>query len=74
MHELLPEVERRFRGIGEGWARFTCAPQPPVPPPRTTTATTSTAAAVTLTPTAAAASPSTQRRCCLYVRTPNARL
>ena len=23
MHELLPEVERRFRGIGEGWARFT---------------------------------------------------
>ena len=28
MHELLPEVERRFRGIGEGWARFTCAPQP----------------------------------------------
>ena len=23
MTELLPEVERRFRGIGEGWARFT---------------------------------------------------
>ncbi|HEX6133462.1 MAG TPA: hypothetical protein VFZ24_05850, partial [Longimicrobiales bacterium] len=23
MHELVPEVERRFRGIGEGWARFT---------------------------------------------------
>jgi hypothetical protein len=23
MHELLPEIERRFRGIGEGWARFT---------------------------------------------------
>ena len=23
MYELLPEVERRFRGIGEGWARFT---------------------------------------------------
>ncbi len=23
MKELLPEVERRFRGIGQGWARFT---------------------------------------------------
>ncbi len=23
MRELIPEVERRFRGIGEGWARFT---------------------------------------------------
>ncbi|MDH5590768.1 MAG: hypothetical protein OEZ37_12040 [Gemmatimonadota bacterium] len=23
MRELLPEIERRFRGIGEGWARFT---------------------------------------------------
>lgn len=23
MFELLPEVERQFRGIGEGWARFT---------------------------------------------------
>ena len=23
MHELLPEIEKRFRGIGEGWARFT---------------------------------------------------
>ena len=23
MHELMPEIERRFRGIGEGWARFT---------------------------------------------------
>ncbi|MFQ5538200.1 MAG: hypothetical protein ACE5GJ_12210 [Gemmatimonadota bacterium] len=23
MTELLPEIERRFRGIGEGWARFT---------------------------------------------------
>ena len=23
MHELIPEIERRFRGIGEGWARFT---------------------------------------------------
>ncbi len=23
MHELLPLVEERFRGIGEGWARFT---------------------------------------------------
>jgi hypothetical protein len=23
MQELLPEIERRFRGIGEGWARFT---------------------------------------------------
>ena len=22
-HELLPAVEERFRGIGEGWARFT---------------------------------------------------
>jgi hypothetical protein len=22
-HELIPEIERRFRGIGEGWARFT---------------------------------------------------
>ena len=22
-YELIPEVERRFRGIGEGWARFT---------------------------------------------------
>ena len=22
-HELLPEIERRFRGIGQGWARFT---------------------------------------------------
>ncbi|MEW5917924.1 MAG: hypothetical protein AB1762_16090, partial [Gemmatimonadota bacterium] len=23
MRELVPEIERRFRGIGEGWARFT---------------------------------------------------
>jgi hypothetical protein len=23
MHELVPEIERRFRGIGAGWARFT---------------------------------------------------
>jgi hypothetical protein len=23
MYELIPEVEKRFRGIGEGWARFT---------------------------------------------------
>lgn len=23
MYELLPEIERQFRGIGEGWARFT---------------------------------------------------
>ena len=23
MYELIPEVERRFRGIGQGWARFT---------------------------------------------------
>ncbi len=23
MHELVPEIERRFRGLGEGWARFT---------------------------------------------------
>jgi hypothetical protein len=23
MHELLPEIERRYRGLGEGWARFT---------------------------------------------------
>ena len=23
MHELIPYVEERFRGIGEGWARFT---------------------------------------------------
>ena len=23
MHELIPEIERRFRGIGQGWARFT---------------------------------------------------
>lgn len=23
MHELIPEIEKRFRGIGEGWARFT---------------------------------------------------
>ncbi len=23
MYELLPEIERRFRGIGQGWARFT---------------------------------------------------
>jgi hypothetical protein len=23
MFELVPEIERRFRGIGEGWARFT---------------------------------------------------
>ncbi|MDX2268937.1 MAG: hypothetical protein NW208_12580 [Bryobacter sp.] len=23
MYELLPEIERRFRGVGEGWARFT---------------------------------------------------
>ncbi|HEX9794628.1 MAG TPA: hypothetical protein VGC54_11650 [Planctomycetota bacterium] len=23
MHELIPAVEQRFRGIGEGWARFT---------------------------------------------------
>ncbi len=23
MRELLPEIERRFRGIGQGWARFT---------------------------------------------------
>ena len=22
-HELIPEIEKRFRGIGEGWARFT---------------------------------------------------
>ncbi len=22
-HELIPEIERRFRGIGEGWSRFT---------------------------------------------------
>ena len=22
-HELIPEIERRFRGIGQGWARFT---------------------------------------------------
>lgn len=22
-HELIPEVEKRFRGIGQGWARFT---------------------------------------------------
>ncbi len=22
-HELIPEIERRFRGLGEGWARFT---------------------------------------------------
>ena len=22
-HELIPEIERRFRGIGSGWARFT---------------------------------------------------
>jgi hypothetical protein len=22
-HELIPQIERRFRGIGEGWARFT---------------------------------------------------
>jgi hypothetical protein len=26
MHELLPEIESRFRGIGEGWARFTYVP------------------------------------------------
>ena len=23
MQELVPEIERRFRGIGQGWARFT---------------------------------------------------
>jgi hypothetical protein len=23
MHELVPEIERRFRGLGAGWARFT---------------------------------------------------
>lgn len=23
MHELIPEIEKQFRGIGEGWARFT---------------------------------------------------
>ncbi|MBI4543525.1 MAG: hypothetical protein HY705_10905, partial [Gemmatimonadetes bacterium] len=23
MYELIPEIERRFRGIGQGWARFT---------------------------------------------------
>ena len=23
MHELIPEIERRFRGIGQGWARYT---------------------------------------------------
>lgn len=23
MHELVPEIEKQFRGIGEGWARFT---------------------------------------------------
>lgn len=23
MNELVPEIERRFRGVGEGWARFT---------------------------------------------------
>lgn len=23
MHELIPEIEKRFRGIGQGWARFT---------------------------------------------------
>ncbi|MCH7876247.1 MAG: hypothetical protein IH965_13225 [Gemmatimonadetes bacterium] len=23
MHELIPYIERRYRGIGEGWARFT---------------------------------------------------
>jgi hypothetical protein len=23
MYELVPEIERRFRGLGEGWARFT---------------------------------------------------
>lgn len=23
IHELIPELERRYRGIGEGWARFT---------------------------------------------------
>jgi len=23
MRELVPEIERRFRGVGEGWARFT---------------------------------------------------
>jgi hypothetical protein len=23
MHELVPEIERKFRGIGQGWARFT---------------------------------------------------
>ena len=23
MYELLPVIEQRFRGIGEGWARFT---------------------------------------------------
>jgi hypothetical protein len=22
-HELIPEIERRFRGLGQGWARFT---------------------------------------------------
>lgn len=23
MHELIPEIEKKFRGIGQGWARFT---------------------------------------------------
>jgi hypothetical protein len=23
MHELVPEIEKKFRGIGQGWARFT---------------------------------------------------
>ncbi len=23
MHELIPEIEKQFRGIGEGWSRFT---------------------------------------------------
>jgi hypothetical protein len=23
MYELIPEIEKRFRGVGEGWARFT---------------------------------------------------
>ena len=23
MHELVPEIEKKFRGIGEGWSRFT---------------------------------------------------
>ncbi len=23
MHELIPEIEKQFRGIGQGWARFT---------------------------------------------------